>query len=211
MRELQYYTPKLWIHGITKNHKIKFIKEKSNKDNYNRFNNEEGYGDFHLQPGDEELTIMCSEVINERLQAICRSVKTILENKCIEFNNCRVQKAQSKVYYHLYDYMHAELGNRKYELMGFRMAINHKREWVKCRLMELQFGVHTGNMQSYELYPASLDEGVYTSDISCNPNKNYYYNPYVNFYDTPETIAEAFIEFIEWDQKNIEKAQENEN
>lgn len=157
-------------------------------------------GDFHLRPVSNEKTSKCSQIIEYKLKDIREKLQGKVQG--VGWKVDRVHRCRVKEYYQLYKFISITIGNVEYEMMGFRMALDSKNQVVQCCLNELQFGVKI-KKQSFSMYPDSLVNG---ESSSISSKQEYYYNPYIDFYDSADDIAQAFIDFIKKDQENITNA-----
>lgn len=157
---------------------------------------DEGSGNFHLMPKDNVETY--SEEIKTKRKDVYKLLKYALNEKQgwvlkdKRTGNGRMQ------YHSLFNYLRVMVDNRKYDLIFFRMAINKNVKQVECILKCIQFAV-TVNASSCDIYPISLQNDKTKKD---GENNFYYYNPDVSFEDN-DKIVDAFVKFIENNEKNI--------
>lgn len=159
---------------------------------------DEGSGNFHLMPPKDNVETYSEEIITKRndiyklLQyALNEKQGWVLKDK--RTGNGRMQ------YHSLFNYLRVMVDNRKYDLMFFRMAINKNVKQVECILKCIQFAV-TVNASSCDIYPISLQNNDKTKKDG--ENIFYYYNPDVSFEDN-DKIVDAFVKFIEKNEKHI--------
>lgn len=104
---------------------------------------------------------------------------------------------------------------RKYDMVFIRFykdddneKVNDKKR-VHCILNCLQFVKLVGGEKAKSIYPTTAKDSTEEIESKGKAGESYYYNPFVSFYDTEETICKAFIKFIEENEKYEAKKTNN--
>lgn len=175
----------------------------------NTFLYDNNSGNVHFFPDDAvQLANEWSEKIEKKRTEILNILKDNIKkynlgyiltqkgNRSTFANNTIYKDAQS-----IFKYIGITCGNRNYDLVFCRFYKTEYNKSVNCILNGIQFEVYgSQKIKSIDIYPTSEKDGERTC-LKDNA-KDFYYNPYVKFYDKAEDIADAFLEFIASNEKN---------
>lgn len=154
-------------------------------------------GNIHLMPKNKEKTKEVSEHIKKKIGKVKESLEKVISGK----TGWLLGKNEGhEQYCRLFAYIRIKIENRNYDMMFFRMAIDWEKEHMECNFESLQFEYWTGcGIKSYTIYPESLEDGYKKYD----ERGNGYYNPPVRFHSEDDSIAKAFIAFVEEKEKEL--------
>lgn len=155
-------------------------------------------GNVHMFPKCLYFAKQCSDEIKSKIDEIKKYLGT--KNYKVSSSSAKRNTFSDSTFEqscYIFNLLRIKLACFTYEI-EFNRFFKTTDKKVNCILKSIQFEVYDKSYKSYSLYPDSDMD----NDRSIATKTSFYYNPPVKFGESAEKIGDAFIKFIEENEKN---------